>query len=71
MESALQCILFLDVCIKVYSGNIVTWIWRKPTRTDFLLNYNANCPKKLKSELILCLLYRAKLICSKSFFIFK
>ena len=35
-----------------------------------LLNYNANFPKKWKSGLILCLLYRAKLICSDSFLFF-
>ena len=54
MESAVQCILFLDVCIKVNNDNIETWIWRKPTHTGLLLNYNANCPKKWKSGLISC-----------------
>ena len=62
MESAAQCISFLDVCIKVNNENIETWIWRKPTHTGLLLNYNAYCPKKWKSVLISCLLYRAKLI---------
>ena len=66
MESAVQCISFLDVCIKVNNNNIETWIWRKPTHTGLLLNYNANCPKKWKSGLIFCLLYRAKLICSNN-----
>ena len=64
MESAAQCISFLDVCIKVNNENIETWIWRKPTHTGLLLNYNAYCSKKWKSGLISCLLYRAKLICS-------
>ena len=67
MESAVQYISFLDVCIKVNNDNIETWIWRKPTHTDLLLNYNANCPKNWKSGLISCLLYRAKLICSNNF----
>ena len=48
MESAIQCISFLDVCIKVNDDNIETWIWRKPTHTGLLLNYNANCPKKME-----------------------
>ena len=45
---------------------IETWIWRKPTHTGLLLNYNAYCPKKWKSGLISCLLHRAKLICSNN-----
>ena len=63
MESAVQCMSFLDVCIKVNNDNIETWIWRKPTHTGLLLSYNVNCPKKWNSCLmkklgisILCLL---------------
>ena len=70
MESALKCILFLDVRIKVNNDNIDTWVWCKPTHIGLLLNFNANCPKKWKSGLILCLLYRAKLICSNNFLFF-
>ena len=70
MEFALQCISFLDVCIKVNNDNTDTWRWRKPTHTALLLNFNANCPKKWKFKLILCLLYRAKLICSINFLFF-
>ena len=70
MESALQCISFLDVCIKINNDNIDIWIWWKPTHTGLLLNYNANCPKKWKSRLILCLSYRDKLICSNNFIFF-
>ena len=46
MESALQCISFLDVRIKVNNDNIDTWLWRKSTHTSLLLNFNANCSKK-------------------------
>ena len=46
MESVLQYISFLDVRSKINNDNIDTWIWRKPTHTDLLLNYNANSPKK-------------------------
>ena len=66
MESAIHCFVF-RFCIKVNNDNIETWIWRKPTHTGLLLNYNANCPKKWKSGLISCLLYKAKLICSNNF----
>ena len=70
MESALQCILFLDIHIKVNNNNIDVWTWRKPTQTGLLLNYNSNCPRKWKSGFILCLLDRAKLICSNIFLLF-
>ena len=46
MKSAVQCISFSDVCIKVNNDNIETWIWRKSTHTGLLLNYNAYCPKR-------------------------
>ena len=67
MESTLQCISFLDFWIKVNNDNIDSRIWHKFAHTGVLLNYNANCPKKWKSGLILCLLYRAELICSNNF----
>ena len=66
MESAVHYFVF-RFCIKVNNDNIETWIWRKPTHTGLLLNYNANCPKKWKFGLISCLLYRVKLICSNNF----
>ena len=43
--------------LKVNNDNIDMWIWCKLTYTGLLLNYNANCPKKWKFGLILCLLY--------------
>ena len=46
MESALQCILFVNVCIKINNDNINTRIWCKPTHTGLLLNFNANYPTK-------------------------
>ena len=39
----------------------------KPTNTGLLLNFNANCPQTWKSSLIMCLLHRAKKICSNDF----
>ena len=38
--------------------------------TGLLLNFNANSLKKRKSGLIICLLYRAKLLCSNNFLFF-
>ena len=43
-----------------------TWIWKKPTHTNLLLNFNAFCPLKWKSGLILSLLNRAKIICTNN-----
>ena len=60
--SELMC--FLDVQIKVKENGCDTWTWRKTTHSGFLLNFNALHPLKWKSGLILCLLNRAKGICS-------
>ena len=43
-----------------------TCVWRKPTNTGLLLNFNALCPNNWKSGLIMCLLHRAKKICSST-----
>ena len=39
------------------------WTYRKPPNTKLLLTFNAVCPSKWNSGLILCLLNRAKCIC--------
>ena len=57
-------ICFLDVKIEINYNSLDTYTWRKPTNTGLLLNFYAFCPQKWKSGLILCLLHRAKLICS-------
>ena len=64
VEHASETIPFLDVEIKLTDSGVDTWVWRKPTNTNLLLNFNAFCPLKWKSGLILCLLNRAKQICS-------
>ena len=66
VEHASETIPFLDVEIKLNHSGIDTWIWKKPTHTNLLLNFNAFCPLKWKSGLILCLLNRAKRICSNN-----
>ena len=63
-ELAAETIPFLNVEIKLNDSGLDTWVWRKPTHTNLLLNFNAFCPLKWKSGLILCFLNRAKLICS-------
>jgi len=67
VEYGSDSMCFLDVEIKVTDDGCDTWTWRKPTHTGLLLNYNALCPIKWKSGLILCLLNRAKSICSTRF----
>ena len=39
-------------------------MWQNETNTGILLNFNAICPNIWKSSLVLCLLNRAKSICS-------
>ena len=62
-----RTITFLDVQIELNENGYNTWVWRKPTNTGLLLNFNANCPQTWKSSLIMCLLHRAKNICSNDF----
>ena len=61
-EKPNSSISFLDVEIQVNDCGIDTWVWRKTTNTNLLLNFYAFCPVKWKSGLILCLLHRAKVI---------
>ena len=57
---------FLDVQIKLLDNGYETCVWRKPTNTGVLLNFNAICPTSWKTGLITCLLHRAKFVCSNS-----
>ena len=41
-----------------------TCVWRKPAHPGLFLNFNAAYPVKWKFGLILCMLHRAKSICS-------
>ena len=58
--SELMC--FLDIQIKVKEDGCDAWKWRKTTYTGLLLKFDALCPLKWKSGLMLCLLNRAKAI---------
>ena len=62
-----RTITFLDVQVELNKSGYNTWVWRKPTYTGLLLNFNANCSQTWKSSLIMCLLHRAKKICSNDF----
>ena len=44
VEHASDTIPFLDVEIKLTESGVDTWVWRKPTYTNLLLNFNAICP---------------------------
>ena len=55
---------FLKVQIKLLDNGYETCIWRKPTNTAVVLNFNAICPTAWKIGLITCLLHRAKIVCS-------
>ena len=66
VDKSTASIHFLDVDVKVNSdGTFETYVWRKPTHTGLFLNFNAACPVKCKFGLILCILHRAKSICSR------
>ena len=55
---------FLDTQISIKDANFESWVYRKPTNTNVLLNQSAVCPVQWKNGLIKCLLNRAWVICS-------
>ena len=56
---------FLDVEISISDNEYFeTTIYRKPTNTNVLINFQAMAPKKWKSALLKCFLNRAHKICS-------
>ena len=64
VEKSAHTLQILDVDIEVNEQDVDTWVMRKPTRTGLFLNFDAICPLKWKSGLTMCMLHRAKLICS-------
>ena len=64
VEHGSETLPFLDVEVTTTESRIETKIYRKQTHTNLLLNFNAICPMNWKSGLIICLLNRAKIICS-------
>ena len=57
-------IAFLDVNVSIENANFDTWVFRKETNTNVILNRIAVCPIQWKTSLLTCLLNRAWLVCS-------
>ena len=55
---------FLDTQISINNSDFETWVYRKPTNTNVILNYSAICPIQWKIGLLKCLLNRAWVLCS-------
>lgn len=55
---------FLDVMVERRNGELITYVYRKPTDTGLYLRWTSNQPRKYKINLIKCLCNRAKRICS-------
>ena len=64
LERGNICMPFLDVCVKIEEGTFATSVYRKNTHTGVFLNFVANAPTAWKKGVIMCLLYRAQMICS-------
>ena len=63
-ESSGSLLPFLDVHVHLRDGGSDTWVFRKKTHTNVILNFQAVAPIKWKSGLITCFLNRAHRICS-------
>ena len=55
---------FLDCYISITGGNFESWVYRKTTNTNVLLNAFALCPEEWKRGLVYCFLNRAWVVCS-------
>ena len=64
VEIGLNKLPFLDAEVTIEDGNFETWVYRKPTNTNVLLNAFAFCPSEWKRGLVYCFLNRAWTICS-------
>ena len=64
VEKSMQALPFLNVHVRIGEDELDLCVWRKTTNTGILLILNAICPNGWKSSLVLCLLNRAKSICS-------
>ena len=61
---------FLDVEVSL-RDTIETWLYRKPTNTNVVLNFDSVAPRAWKTGLIKCLFQRAKVVCSSKFLLMK
>jgi hypothetical protein len=65
VNTSTKSLPFLDVEIKItQSSQFETKVFRKPTNTNVLMNYEAMAPKKWKKSIIMGFLHRAKRITS-------
>lgn len=64
VEAGNKSLAFLDINISIDGQTLSTSVYRKPTHTGVFLNYHALVPMSWKKGLIMCLLHRAKAICS-------
>ena len=64
IEKGNKSMPFLDVNVSIDSKSFVTTVYRKETHTGVFLNFYAMAPSAWKRGVIMCLLYRAKMICS-------
>ena len=63
-EHGSETLPFLVVEVTITESALEKTIYRKQTHINLLLNFNAICPINWKSDLIICLLNREKIICS-------
>ena len=70
-ESEDSLLPFLDVNVQLRDRECETWVFRKKTHTNVVLNYQAVAPAKWKSGLIMCFLNRAHRICSSAQLFYK
>ena len=70
-ESNDSLLPFLDVHVQLREGGGDTWVFRKKTHTNVVLNFQAVAPIKWKSGLIMCFLNRAHRICSSVHLFYK
>jgi hypothetical protein len=67
MSASTKSLPFLDVDVRIEpAGDLVTKVYRKPTNTGVLMNYDAIAPMNWKRSVIKCFLHRAKRITSSA-----
>ena len=70
-ESNDSLLPFLDVHVQLREGGSDTWVFRKKTHTNVVLNFQAVAQIIWKSGLIMCFLNRAHRICSSVHLFYK
>ena len=58
---------FLDVQVELLNTQINTWVYRKETNTNVIMNFKDVTPQSWKTGLIFCFLNRAFNLCSSSY----